>query len=349
MKIKKTLCAFVLLIMGLGFIGSAYAESMINGAGATFPYPLYSKWAFEYEKKTGIKMNYQSIGSGGGIKQIKAKTVDFGASDAPLSADEINEAGLVQFPMAIGGVVPVVNLKGVGLGQLNLTPDVLSDIYLGGIKKWNDKRITELNPSLKLPDDAITVVHRADGSGTSWIFTNYLDKVSKVWHEKVGLGTAVNWPAGVGGKGNEGVATYVKRIKNTIGYVELAYAMQNKLTHVRLQNREKVFVEPTADSFMAAAAGADWKNTPAYAVVLTDQPGKNAWPIAGATFILLHKNPENCANTKAVLEFFDWSYKNGAEMAETLDYVPIPRDVYEAMEDAWARQIKCGNASLWGM
>lgn len=345
---KRTLLILALLGLSFGNTTPASAETLINGAGATFPYPLYSKWAYEYNKKTGQKMNYQSIGSGGGIKQIKAKTVDFGASDAPLSAKDLEDSGLMQFPMAVGGVVPVVNVKGVAPGQLKLSAEALADIYLGKITKWNDKRITELNPGVKFPDDTITVVHRADGSGTTWIFTNYLDKVSTNWHSTTGFGTAVNWPVGVGGKGNEGVATYVKRIKNSIGYVELAYAMQNKLAHTQLENREKAFVAPTAESFMAAAAGADWNNTPGYAVVLTDQPGKDAWPIAGATFILVHKNPANCENTKAVLDFFDWSYKNGAEMAKSLDYVPMPGDVYDVMEKAWAKEIRCNGQVVWG-
>ncbi len=345
---KKILMSLALLGIGFGSAGPAHAASLINGAGATFPYPLYSKWAYEYNKKTGLKMNYQSIGSGGGIKQIKAKTVDFGASDAPLTAKDLDESGLMQFPMAIGGVVPVVNIAGVESGQIKLTGEVLADIYRGEIVKWNDRRIASLNKGVKLPEDNISVVHRADGSGTSWIFTNYLDKVNSTWHEKVGFGTAVDWPVGVGGKGNEGVATYVKRMKNSIGYVELAYAVQNKLTTTKLENREKAFVSPTIESFMAAAAGADWDNTPGYSVVLTDQPGKDAWPIAGATFILVYKKPDDCKNTKAVLEFFDWSYKNGAGMAKDLDYVPIPKKVSDVMEKAWAREISCDGKTLWG-
>ena len=345
---KKILMTLALLGIGFGSAGPAQAASLINGAGATFPYPLYSKWAYEYNKKTGLKMNYQSIGSGGGIKQIKAKTVDFGASDAPLTAKDLDDSGLMQFPMAIGGVVPVVNIAGVEAGQIKLTGEVLADIYRGEIVKWNDKRIASLNKGVKLPEDNISVVHRADGSGTSWIFTNYLDKVNRSWHEKVGFGTAVDWPVGVGGKGNEGVATYVKRMKNSIGYVELAYAVQNKLTTTKLENREKAFVAPTIESFMAAAAGADWNNTPGYSVVLTDQPGKDAWPIAGATFILVYKKPADCENTKAVLEFFDWSYKNGAGMAKDLDYVPIPKKVSDVMEKAWEREISCNGKTLWG-
>lgn len=339
---------FMLVVtMTLAFTGRASAEGLINGAGSTFAYPLYSKWAYEYNKKTGLKMNYQSIGSGGGIKQIKEKTVDFGASDAPLSAKELGEAGLMQFPMAIGGVVPVVNIRGIKPGELKLTPGVLAGIYLGRITKWNDKAILEANKGVNLPDAAISVVHRADGSGTTWIFTNYLDKADKGWHDKAGFGTAVSWPAGVGGKGNEGVATYVKRLNNSIGYVEFAYAVQNRLTYVKLENRDKVFVEPTADSFMAAAKGADWKKTPGFAVVLTDQPGKGAWPIAGATFVLVYKNPKDCAAAEKVLRFFDWAYKNGGSMAKGLDYVPVPNDVYDLMEEAWAKEIRCGGAPVW--
>ncbi len=333
--------------VSIGGVSAAWAQGLINGAGATFPYPLYAKWAYEYNRKTGVKMNYQSIGSGGGIKQIKSKTVDFGASDAPLTAKDLDESGLIQFPMAIGGVVPVVNLKGVKPGEMKLTPEVLADIYLGKIMKWNDGKIASLNPGLSLPEDSITVVHRSDGSGTTWIFTNYLDKVSKSWHERVGFGTAVDWPAGVGGKGNEGVATYVKRIKNTIGYVEYAYALQNKLTHTRLENKEKNFVEPSMDSFMAAAANADWKGTPGFAVVLTDQSGKNAWPIAGATFIIVQKAPSSCSNAKAVFDFFDWAYKSGADMARSLDYVPVPQGVYAVMEDAWSKEVKCNGQGVW--
>lgn len=344
---KKTATFIATLLLCMAFTAVAYAGALINGAGATFPYPLYSKWTYEYAKSSGMKMNYQSIGSGGGIKQIKAKTVDFGASDAPLDAKDLDESGLIQFPMAIGGVVPVVNLKGVKPGQMKLTPDMLADIYLGKITKWNDKRIMELNPDVSLPEDSITVVHRSDGSGTTWIFTNYLDKVSKAWHDKSGFGTAVDWPVGVGGKGNEGVATYVKRIKNSIGYVEYAYALQNKLTHTKLRNRESAFVEPSIESFASAAAGADWRGTPGFALVLTDQSGKDSWPIAGATFILVHKEPSNCENAKAVFSFFDWAYRNGADMAKSLDYVPIPKDVSDIMEKAWAKEVKCSGKPVW--
>ncbi|MBI5344542.1 MAG: phosphate ABC transporter substrate-binding protein PstS [Deltaproteobacteria bacterium] len=346
-RLAATRVILLILAASSGLGVRAFAGGLINGAGATFPYPLYSRWAFEYAKTTGVKLNYQSIGSGGGIKQVQSKTVDFGASDAPLTAKELEEAGLMQFPAAIGGVAPVVNIAGVKPGGLLLTPEALADIYLGVITRWNDKMITELNPGIKLPDGPITVVHRSDGSGTTWVFANYLDKASVAWHVQVGFGTAVNWPVGVGGKGNEGVATYVKRIDNAIGYVEYAYALQNKLTHARLKNRAGAFVEPAMESFTAAAAGADWRNTPGFAVVLTDQKGKEAWPISGATFILVPKNPSNCENTKKVLEFFDWSFRNGAEMAKALDYVPVPPDVYNLMEKSWAAEIKCSGTPLW--
>ncbi|MBI5562809.1 MAG: phosphate ABC transporter substrate-binding protein PstS [Deltaproteobacteria bacterium] len=343
MRKISVICLLTILCLMPGY--SAFAEALISGAGATFPYPLYSKRAYEYNRKTGLKLNYQSIGSGGGIQQIKSRTVDFGASDMPL-ADAV-DAGLVQFPMAIGGVVPVVNLQGVHPGELRLTPDALAGIYLGKIVKWNDRKIAEANPGLKLPDDAITVVHRSDGSGTTWIFANYLDKVSAAWHEKAGVGTSVNWPVGVGGKGNEGVATFVKRIKNSIGYVEYVYAVQNKLTHARLRNRAGEFVEPSMDTFTAAAKGADWKGTKGFGVVLTDQPGKAAWPVSGATFILIPAEPKDCDNAKTALAFFDWAYKSGAEMARSLNYVPMPKDVYEVMEDAWASGVKCGGKPAW--
>ena len=337
-----------LFTAGTFMAGPAGAGSLINGAGATFPYPLYAKWSYEYAKLTGAKLNYQSIGSGGGIKQIQARTVEYGASDAPLKAAELDEFGLIQFPMAVGGVVVVVNLPGIGPGELKLTGELLADIYMGKVKRWSDGRIAALNKGLKLPDKRITVVYRSDGSGTTWIFTNYLAKVSSAWMNDVGFGKAVSWVVGAGGKGNEGVATYVKRIKNTIGYVEYAYAKQNKLTHTKIANRNKLFVEPSIKSFEAAAAGADWKGTPGYGVVLTDQPGKNAWPIAGATFILIPKVPKDCKKSKTVLEFFDWAYKDAADMARELDYVPIPADVYKIMQRAWSTDIRCDGRPLWG-
>jgi phosphate transport system substrate-binding protein len=321
--------------------GAVAAEvSQISGAGATFPYPVYAKWAEAYAQKTGVQMNYQSIGSGGGIKQIKAKTVDFGASDAPLEAKELDEAGLMQFPMIMGGVVPVVNVPDLKAGELKLSGAVLADIFLGKVTQWNDPAIAALNAGTKLPDTAISVVHRSDGSGTTWIFTNYLSKVSEDWAKKVGNDKAVSWPVGVGGKGNEGVASYVGRIKGSIGYVEYAYALQNKIPHVRLENRDGKFVEPTSESFQAAAAGADWAHAPGFYMVLTDQPGADSWPITGASFILVYKTQEKPATGAAVLNFFDWAYRNGQSLAEQLDYVPMPASVVGLVEKTWAAEIK---------
>ncbi len=335
------------VLLAVGTVLPAMAASTINGAGATFPYPVYSQWAYQYEKITGVRLNYQSIGSGGGIKQIKAKTVDFGASDAPLEAAELDEAGLLQFPMIMGGVVPVVNISGVAPGTLHLTAEVLADIYLGKITKWNDSRIVADNKGLSLPDQDITVVHRADGSGTTWIFTNYLTKVSSEWAEKVGNNKAVEWPAGVGGKGNEGVAAYVQRINGAIGYVEYAYALQNKMTHALLQNKAGKFVAPTSESFQAAAANADWANAKGYYMVLTDQPGDTSWPITGASFILVYKDQINAETAKAVLDFFAWSYENGGPTALKLDYVPMPENVVKMVEATWAEQIRAKGQQVW--
>ncbi len=314
---------------------------IINGAGATFPYPVYAQWAHKYEKISKVKINYQSIGSGGGIAQIKAKTVDFGASDAPLKPEDVKKFGLVQFPMIIGGVVPVINLKNVKPGELKLTAENLADIYLGKIKKWNDARISKNNPDLNLPDKAITTVRRADGSGTTWIFTNYLAKISDEWKDKVGYGKAISWPHanGVAGKGNEGVAAFVKKVDGAIGYVEFAYALQNKMTYILLQNKEGVFVEPKIETFQAAAANADWANAEEYYLVLTNQPGENTWPITGASFILMQKQQTNGKKAKAVLKFFDWAYKNGSELAMKLDYVPIPQNVVSLVEKTWSEKI----------
>lgn len=318
----------------------------IDGAGATFPYPIYSQWAHTYHQAQGVKLNYQSIGSGGGIAQIKAKTVDFGASDAPLKPEELDEAGLVQFPMVMGGVVPVVNLEGVEKGSIKLSGPVLADIFLGKIKKWNDKAIADLNEGIELPDQAVSVVHRADGSGTTWIFTNYLDKVSSDWKEKVGTGKAVDWPTGMGGKGNEGVAAYVQRVKGSIGYVEFAYALQNEMNHVQLQNKAGKFVSPTIETFQAAAANADWENAPGFYLVLTDQPGDSSWPITGASFILMYKSQESAGDAKAVLSFFDWCYKNGNAKAEELHYVPIPNNVAQMVEKMWNEKIKTSSGEV---
>jgi phosphate transport system substrate-binding protein len=320
----------------------------ITGAGATFPYPIYSKWAEAYKAKTGVGLNYQSIGSGGGIKQIKAKTVDFGASDMPLSPEDLSEAGLMQFPAILGGVVPIVNLEGVQPGQLKMTGDVLANIYLGKITKWNDAQITALNPGVKLPGDDITVVHRSDGSGTSFLWTDFLSKTSPAFKSEVGSGTAVKWPAGVGGKGNEGVAANVQRIKGSIGYVEYAYAKKNKMSYTQLKNRDGQFVQPDDETFKAAAAGADWAKTPGMQVILTNQAGKSSWPITGASFILMHKSQANAESAKEVLKFFDWAYKNGGADATELDYVAMPASVVKLVQESWKANLKdASGKAIW--
>jgi len=331
--------------LALGLSSAAFAVD-ITGAGATFPYPIYAKWAEAYKAKTGTSFNYQSIGSGGGIKQIQAKTVDFGASDKPLKPEELDKHGLMQFPAVMGGVVPVINVAGITAGQIKLNGTVLADIFLGKIKKWNDPAIVALNKDAKLPDDLITVVHRSDGSGTTFIFTNYLSKVSPEWKTKVGEEASVSWPAGVGGKGNEGVASYVKQIKGSIGYVEFAYALQSKMTHTQLQNKDGQFVQPDEASFKAAAANAQWDKAPGFYEILTDEPGKASWPITGATFILMHKvqdKPVNAANT---LKFFEWVYVNGDKMADDLDYVPLPASVKDLVRAQWAGQLKDGSGKM---
>ena len=315
-----------------GFVIPAVAQD-VTGAGASFPAPVYAKWADAYNKATGARINYQSVGSGAGIKQITAKTVDFGASDAPLKDDELAKNGLIQFPTVIGGVVPVINVKGVTPGQLKMTGQLLGDIYLGKITKWNDAAITAQNPGVALPDAAIAVVRRADGSGTSFIFTNYLSKVNAEWKSKVGEGTAVNWPTGAGGKGNEGVSSYVQRLPNSIGYVEYAYAKQNKMTYVQLKNAAGNFVAPDDANFKAAAAGAEWNKS--FYQVLTEQPGKDAWPITGATFILMHKVQDKPANAANALKFFDWAYANGDKMAADLEYVTLPDSLKALIHKQW--------------
>jgi phosphate transport system substrate-binding protein len=341
--IRNLKSSLAISLLAAGMTASvAVGAADITGAGATFPYPLYAKWAEAYKQKTGIGMNYQSIGSGGGIKQIRSRTVDFGASDAPLKPEELQKDGLVQFPVVMGGVVPVVNVQGLAAGQLRLSGKLLADIYLGKITKWNDPQIGALNKDVKLPNQAITIVHRADGSGTTFIFTHYLAKISQEWKDKVGNNTSVSWPAATstGGKGNEGVASFVQRIKGSIGYVEYAYAKQNKMTHVLLQNRDGNFVAPDDQTFQAAAAGADWKNAPGFYQILTDQSGKNAWPITGATFILMHKTQADAGKAREVLKFFDWAYKDGDQMALELDYVPMPDDVVKMVQSAWRNEIK---------
>ena len=311
----------------------AFAQD-VTGAGASFPAPLYSKWASDYNKATGVKINYQSVGSGAGIKQIEAKTVDFGASDMPLKDDELKAKGLLQFPTVIGGVVPVVNIKGIAPGQLKLNGQVLGDIFLGKITKWDDAAIKTLNPTLALPSDVISPVRRADGSGTSFIFTNYLSKVNPEWKSKVGEGTAVNWPVGAGGKGNEGVAAFVSRLPNSIGYVEYAYVKQNKMTFAVMQNAAGTFVSPDDLTFKAAAAGADWAKS--FYQILTNQAGKDAWPLTGATFILMHKVQDKPVQASTTLKFFDWAYKNGDKTSEDLDYSPMPASVKLAIEKSWS-------------
>jgi phosphate transport system substrate-binding protein len=331
----------LLAFAAVAMLGAGQALAVdITGAGATFPYPIYAKWADAYKKSTGVGLNYQSIGSGGGIKQITAKTVDFGASDMPLKPEELEKNGMIQFPTVIGGAIPTINLKGIKPGELKLTPELLADIYLGKITKWNDPAIAAVNKGVNLPATDVNVVHRSDGSGTTFIWTNYLSKVSPEWKSKVGEGTAVNWPVGVGGKGNEGVAQYVQRIDGAIGYVEYAYVLQNKMTYTLMKNRDGTFVAPSAKAFQAAAAGADWKAAPGMYLILTDAPGKDSWPIAGATFILMHKVQDNPENAKQVLGFFTWAYDKGDKMAEELDYVPMPDAVVRLIQSNWKSQLK---------
>ncbi len=339
MEMKQLFKSVVVGASAAMMFSASFAADM-TGAGATFPYPIYAKWAESYKATTGNGLNYQSIGSGAGIKQIKAKTVDFGASDMPLSAADLDAAGLMQFPAIMGGVVAIVNLDGVAPGQMKLTGPVIADIYLGKITKWNAPAIVALNPGVKLPSDEITVVHRADGSGTSFLFTDYLSKTSPEFNTKVGPGAAVKWAVGVGGKGNEGVAANVQRIKGAIGYVEWAYAKKNKITHTQLQNKDGQFIQPSDDSFKAAAAGAEWSKTPGFAIVLTNQAGKESWPITGVSFILMHKTQADAAKGKEVLKFFDWAYKSGEAMAVDLDYVPMPQSVVKLVEGAWKLQLK---------
>jgi len=343
---KTTVRLAASFVLSTAFVGSAFAAD-ITGAGATFPYPLYAKWAEAYKGKTGNNMNYQSIGSGGGIKQIQSKTVDFGASDMPLKPEDLEKSGLLQFPTVMGGVVPVINVPGVTPGQLKLTGPLLADIYLGKISKWNDPALTKLNPSVKLPDQKITVVRRSDGSGTTFLFTNYLSKVSPEWSSSVGSNTAVSWKTGVGGKGNEGVANYVTRIKGSIGYVEYAYAKQNKIAHASLQNAAGNFVQPVDTTFKAAAANADWKKAPGFYLILTNQPGKDSWPITGATFILMHKKQDKPAQAEEALKFFDWAYTNGDGLAQHLDYVPMPTATKTLIRDSWKHISDDSGKAVW--
>ncbi|MCE0496147.1 phosphate ABC transporter substrate-binding protein PstS [Vibrio salinus] len=340
MKFTKTV-----LLASAALCLSSYAFSAtneLNGAGATFPYPVYAKWAEAYQKETGVKINYQAIGSGGGIRQIEAKTVDFGGTDAPLDVKELNKEGMIQFPMVMGGIVPVVHIPQIKEGQLKLTGSLLADIYLGKVKNWNDKRIGELNPGVSLPDLPIYVVHRSDGSGTTFNFTDYLARVSSDWKNNVGVGKDITWPSAatdIGGKGNAGVANYVTRTKGSIGYVEYAYATQNHLAYTQMKNKAGKFVNPTAKSFQAAAANADWKHAPGFKLILNDQPGATTWPMTSATFILMHKNQKDADKAKAMVKFFTWSYQH-PEMAKDLDYVPMPESVVRLVNKTWKNNLK---------
>ena len=319
----------------------------ISGAGATFPYPIYAKWADAYRKLTGVGLNYQSIGSGGGIKQIKAKTVTFGASDMPLKPEDLNGAGLLQFPMIIGGVVPVVNLKGIAPGQLHLDGATIASIYMGEIAKWDDARIKKLNPGVALPAMAIAPVYRSDGSGTNFLFSDYLSKESPKFASSIGANTAVEWPKGIGAKGNEGVANMTSQTDGAIGYVEYAYAKQNKMTYATLTNKSGAVVAPSAESFQAAAASADWAKADSYYLILTDQAGAKSWPITGASFILLYKDPPDPAAVKEALKFFAWAYKDGGQMAAELDYVPLPASLVTQVKKTWGSEIMSGGHPLW--
>ena len=333
---------FMKAIVAAGLVAastSAFAAD-ITGAGATFPFPIYSKWADAYKKETGNGLNYQSIGSGGGIKQIQAKTVTFGATDMPLKVDQLDKDGLVQWPMVMGAIVPVVNLEGVKPGEMVFDGETLANVYLGKITKWDDPAIKKLNPNVKLPSEAITVVRRSDGSGTTFNFTDYLSKVSADWKSKVGEGTAVEWPTGVGAKGNEGVSGNISQTKNSIGYVEYAYAKQNKLTYTALVNKGGKTVQPTVEAFQAAASNADWTHAPGYYVILTDQPGDKSWPITASTFILMHKDATDKAASQEAIKFFRWAFANGGKMAEELDYISMPDNVVKLIEKTWSAEIK---------
>ena len=339
--------ALSIVAAGVAMLAVSAQAADISGAGSTFVYPILSKWADAYKTKTSIGINYQSIGSGGGIQQIKSKTVDFGASDAPLAPEDLSKSGLLQFPVVIGGDVPVVNIPGIGPGQLKLTGPILADIFLGKITKWNDKAITEINSGLSLPSQAIAVVHRSDGSGTTYIWVHYLAKMSQEWKDKVGVNTAVEWPTGLGGKGNEGVAALTSRTPGAIGYVEYAYAKQNKMAFVQVKNQAGNFVAPNKETFQAAAANADWTKSKDFDLMLTDQPGAQSWPVTGSTWVIMYKQPSNPEASKTALTFFDWAFKNGDAMADELDYVAMPANVKTLIENAW-KDIKGGDgAALW--
>jgi phosphate transport system substrate-binding protein len=339
MKLASILLSTAFVIAGSALAGETRAAD-ISGAGATFPYPIYAKWADAYKKETGFGLNYQSIGSGGGIKQIMARTVTFGASDMPLKAEDLAKGELIQFPTVMGGIVPVVNLEGINSGDLTIDGPTLAKIFLGEIKTWDDPAIKKLNPNAKLPSQAIAIVHRSDGSGTTFIFTNYLSKISPDWQSKVGSNTSVEWPGGIGAKGNEGVANNVLQTKGAIGYVETAYAKQNKLTTTKMINKDGKAVTAAPEAIQAAAAGADWAHAPGFYMIITDSPGSASWPIAGATFILLPKQPNDAAAAQEALKFFDWAYKHGSQMASELDYVPLPASLVGLIRKTWAESIK---------
>lgn len=344
----KRIFSKVAVAVTFGALAVSAQATNITGAGASFPYPIYAKWAASYHTETGKQVNYQSIGSGGGQQQIIAKTVDFGASDDPMKSDALAENNLLQFPAIIGGTVPVVNVEGVAPGQLRLSGEVLADIFLAKITKWDDEAIKALNPDLTLPSASIIVVHRSDGSGTTFGWTNYLSKVSGDWKEQVGEGKAVKWPTGQGGKGNEGVAAYVRQLKNSIGYVEYAYAKQNNLSWTQLQNKDGQFVQPSQASFAAAAANADWTSAPGMGVILTNETGAESWPVTSASFILVHKVQDKPENGKAVLDFFNWAFENGAQQAEELDYVALPKEVTDQIKASWAAEIKAADGTaIW--
>jgi phosphate transport system substrate-binding protein len=326
--------------LAVASLSTAANAAEITGAGATFPFPVYAKWAEAYKKETNNSLNYQSIGSSGGIRQIRAKTVDFGATDAPMKGEDLEKAGLVQFPMVMGGVVPVYNVQGVAAGQMKLTGEVLADIFNGKISKWNDAKIAQINQGVTLPDATITPVYRSDGSGTTSVFTTYLSQVSEAWKSSPGAGASVQWPVGQGGKGNEGVAALVKQVPNSIGYVEYAYAKQNSIPFAQLQNKSGKFVSPDAKTFQAAAAGADWKSAPGFGISLTNQPGDDAWPITAPTFILVYKTPDRAEQVAEALKFFDWALQKGDQMAIDLDYVPLPAQVKEQVRAMWQGEIK---------
>ncbi len=345
--VTKPVLRAALGALALAAVPGMAAAADISGAGATFPYPVYSKWADAYKKETGIGLNYQSIGSGGGIKQIKAGTVTFGASDMPLKPDELAQAGLVQFPMVMGGVVPVVNLKGIAGGAIQLDGATLAAIYMGDVTKWNDEAIKRLNPKVKLPDTAIAPVYRSDGSGTNFLFTDYLSKVSPKFKTEIGSATSVQWPTGIGAKGNEGVANMASRTQGAIGYVEYAYAKQNDIPFIALKNRAGAVVEPKMETFQAAASNADWANAKGYHVILTDEPGDRSWPITGASFILMHEQPQDPEATQQALKFFDWAYRKGDDMAAALDYVPMPDAVARMVETTWRDEIQANGQPVW--